>query len=119
MEQNPAATRESATRTKASSAQMRNRHAAMPISVELLMELERRKNAGQSGEQVGVVVSSARLAKLTYAIARLREQETVNGIDWNRRRLRKKKLKYGGVTTNEWNIWIEEKASVEIENIGI
>lgn len=109
---------EGTTRTKNTEKQMRNRENAMPQSVARLEELLRSKiRAGGEKPDYCMWVSAGVLAKLHFALARKRQEKGPEGEKWRSLRLRKtKKLDTSGERTI-WEIWLQDKASTEVEGI--
>lgn len=105
---------------KAVQGQMQNRVNAMPKTLMRLKELIRKKEdtpEGQNKPDNCMWVNSATLAKINYALARLREQEFVEQRNWRLIRLRKNKVHPEGVDKPQWEIWLEDRNEREVEGI--
>lgn len=108
---------------KAVKRQMRNRELALPRSLNRLEEMYFRKDRKKQEEENGIEsrvtnmwVNSATLAKINFALAKLRGKEE-EGEKWRKVRLKKKRVMPDEEKSATWEIWLEDKKDRDVEGI--
>lgn len=108
---------------KAVKRQMRNRELALPRSLNRLEEMYFRKDRKKQEEENGIEsrvtnmwVNSATLAKINFALAKLRSDDE-EGEKWQKVRLKKKRVMPDEEKSATWEIWLEDKKDRDVEGI--
>lgn len=108
---------------KAVQRQMRNRELALPRSLSRLEEMYFRKDKRKQEEENGIEsrvtnmwVNSATLAKINFALAKLRSKEG-EGEKWRKVRLKKKRVMQDEEKSATWEIWLEDRGDRDVEGI--